>query len=63
MDPVIMKMLQEKDPDNAHSVPYLGGTTGIGYNVDKVAAVMGPDFKMNTWEAIFNPANLRNNFV
>ncbi|GAA4498215.1 extracellular solute-binding protein [Pseudaeromonas paramecii] len=58
MDPAIMQMLQEKDPDNAHAVPYLGGSTGIGYNVDKVAAVMGPDFQMNTWEAIFNPDNL-----
>ncbi|MCD8547041.1 MAG: extracellular solute-binding protein [Aeromonadaceae bacterium] len=58
LDPAIMQMLQEKDPGNAYAVPYLGGSTGIGYNVAKVAAVMGPDFQMNTWEAIFNPDNL-----
>lgn len=37
MDADVMKLLAEKDPDNAHSVPYLGGTTGIGYNAKKVA--------------------------
>ena len=58
LDPATLKLLQDKDPENAHSVPYLGGTTGIGYNVDKVAAIMGPDFKMNSWDAVLNPANL-----
>ena len=48
LDSATLKLLQDKDPENAHSVPYLGGTTGIGYNVDKVAAIMGPDFKMNS---------------
>ncbi len=58
LDPAVLTLLQEKDPDNAHAVPYLGGTTGIGYNVDKVAAVMGKDFQMNTWDAVFKPENL-----
>ena len=58
LDPAIMTLLQEKDPDNTHAVPYLGGTTGIGYNPKKVAAIMGPDFAMNSWEAVFNPQNL-----
>lgn len=53
MDPDIMKLLQDKDPDNAHSIPYLGGTTGIGFNPKKVAEeVMGPDFKMDSWDAV-----------
>jgi Spermidine/putrescine-binding periplasmic protein len=58
MDPDTMKLLAEKDPDNAHSVPYLGGTTGIGFNPKKVAAVMGPDFKMDSWDAVLKPENL-----
>lgn len=58
LDSATLKLLQDKDPDNAHAVPYLGGTTGIGYNVDKVAAIMGPDFKMNSWDAVLNPTNL-----
>ncbi len=58
LDSTTLKLLQDKDPDNTHAVPYLGGTTGIGYNVDKVAAIMGPDFKMNSWDAVLNPTNL-----
>lgn len=58
LDSTTLKLLQDKDPDNSHAVPYLGGTTGIGYNVDKVAAIMGPDFKMNSWDAVLNPTNL-----
>lgn len=58
LDSATLKLLQDKDPDNTHAVPYLGGTTGIGYNVDKVAAIMGPDFKMNSWDAVLNPSNL-----
>ena len=58
MDPDIMKLLQDKDPDNAHSIPYLGGTTGIGFNPKKVAEVMGPDFKMDSWDAVLKPENL-----
>ncbi|GAA4504203.1 extracellular solute-binding protein [Pseudaeromonas paramecii] len=58
MDPVAMKLLADKDPDNAHSIPYLGGTTGIGFNPKKVAEVMGPDFKMDSWDAVFKPENL-----
>jgi hypothetical protein len=31
------------DPDNKYAMPYLWATTGIGYNVDKVKAVLGKD--------------------
>lgn len=58
MDADIMKLLADKDPDNAHSMPYLGGTTGIGFNPKKVAAVMGPDFKLDSWDAVLKPENL-----
>lgn len=58
MDPDVMRILADKDPDNAHSVPYLGGTTGIGFNPKKVAEVMGPDFKMDSWDAVLKPENL-----
>ena len=58
MDADVMKLLQDKDPDNARSIPYLGGTTGIGFNPKKVAEVMGPDFKMDSWDAVLKPENL-----
>src|SRR3546814_7632128 len=41
LDPDLMARIAKSDPDNAHSVPYLWGTTGIGYNVAKVKAALG----------------------
>ncbi|MEK1906465.1 MAG: extracellular solute-binding protein, partial [Pseudomonas sp.] len=38
LNPVLMKALETNDPGNQHGFPYLWGTTGIGYNVDKVKA-------------------------
>ena len=58
MDADVMTLLKDKDPDNSHSIPYLGGTTGIGFNPKKVAEVMGPDFKMDSWDAVLKPENL-----
>jgi spermidine/putrescine-binding protein len=40
---------QQFDPGNRHSVPYLWGTTGIGYDTTKVAA------PVDSWEALFDP--------
>lgn len=42
------------DPENAHSINYMWGTTGIGYNVEKVKEVLGTD-SISSWEVIFNP--------
>ena len=56
MDPEIMQRVGLHDPNNAHSVPYLWGTTGIGYNPDKVKAALGVD-TIDSWETIFKPEN------
>ena len=53
----VYSKLASFDADNAHAVNYMWGTTGIGYNVDKVKAIMG-DKPMNTWDMIFKPENL-----
>ena len=58
MDPKLMGQLQKVDPDNAHAVPYMWGTTGIGYNVAKVEEVLGTDAPVDSWDLIFDPANL-----
>ena len=39
-------------------MPYLWGTNGIGYNVDKVKAVLGVD-KIDSWAMIFEPENMQ----
>jgi putrescine transport system substrate-binding protein len=56
MDPEIMQRVALHDPGNEHSVPYLWGTTGIGYNPEKVMAALGTD-TIDSWSTIFDPAN------
>jgi putrescine transport system substrate-binding protein len=40
MDPELMAKVARHDADNAHSINYLWGTTGIGFNQDKIAERM-----------------------
>ena len=58
LDPEIMATLARNDPDNAHSLPYLWGTTGIGYNVGKVREALGDDAPVDSWALVFEPGNL-----
>ena len=41
MDPVVMERIALNDPGNAHAIPYMWGTAGIGYNPDKVEKALG----------------------
>lgn len=54
-DPAIMTQLQAYDPGNAHAVPYMWGTTAIGYNVEAVGARLGPDAP-SSWDMLLDPA-------
>jgi len=56
MDPDIMQRVAVHDPGNEHSIPYLWGTIGIGYNPDKVRKALGTD-TIDSWSAIFEPAS------
>ena len=56
LDPALLKQLERNDPGNAYGVPYLWGTNGIGYNVEKVKAVLGVE-RIDSWAAIFEPEN------
>ena len=58
LDPKLLELLEKNDPGNQHSVPYLWGTNGIGYNVDKVKAVLGIDH-IDSWAVLFEPENLK----
>src|SRR5260221_13885753 len=42
LDPEIMASLAKYDPGNAHAIPWMWGTTGIGYNVAEIKKRM-PD--------------------
>ncbi len=56
MDPALMFGLEAADPGNVHLIPYMWGTTGIGYNVQKVREVLGPNASLDSWAMIFDPA-------
>ncbi|MDI8752122.1 extracellular solute-binding protein, partial [Salmonella enterica subsp. enterica serovar Montevideo] len=43
LNPELLKLVAKHDPDNKYAMPYMWATTGIGYNVDKVKAVLGDD--------------------
>jgi len=59
LDPEFMKSLEAVgDTGNRYAVPYLWGTTLIGYNVDKVRKALGADVQMNSWDIIFKEQNL-----
>ncbi|UXY53277.1 polyamine ABC transporter substrate-binding protein [Pseudomonas tohonis] len=58
LDPVLLKRLEANDPGNQYAVPYLWGTNGIGYNAEKVKAVLGVD-KIDSWSVIFEPENIK----
>ncbi|PYC47506.1 spermidine/putrescine ABC transporter substrate-binding protein PotF [Litorivita pollutaquae] len=46
------------DPDNAYSINYMWGTTGIGANLGKVTEVLGPDAPVDSLALVFDPANM-----
>lgn len=50
----ISKQTAKYDPDNAYSINYMWGTTGIGYNVAKVKEILGED-AVTSWDIIFKP--------
>ncbi|ETD38434.1 polyamine ABC transporter substrate-binding protein [Pseudomonas chlororaphis] len=58
LDPVLLKRLEKNDPGNQYAVPYLWGTNGIGYNVEKVKAALGVD-KIDSWAMLFEPENIK----
>ena len=54
---VIAQRTATYDPDNAYSINYMWGTTGIGANVGKVQEVLGADAPLGSLALVFDPAN------
>lgn len=40
-----------------YAIPFMWGTIGIAYNVEKIQALFGKDFKPDSWGFIFDPQN------
>ncbi len=55
---VVEKRTAQYDPDNAYSINYMWGTTGIGVNVGKVKELLGEDAPIDSWDLVFKPENM-----
>src|SRR6218665_1396333 len=58
MWPQVTERLAKYDPGNQYAVNYMWGTTGIGFNVDKVKKALG-DVPLDSWDLIFKPENAK----
>ncbi|WAJ37329.1 polyamine ABC transporter substrate-binding protein [Pseudomonas sp. GOM7] len=58
LDKDLLKALQPSDPGNQYSIPYMWGTIGIGYNVEKVKAALGDNAPVDSWDLVFKPENM-----
>ncbi|HKQ95252.1 MAG TPA: extracellular solute-binding protein, partial [Aestuariivirgaceae bacterium] len=56
LDEKILRILADRDPDNAYCVPYMWGTTGITVNVDMVKEALGDNAPVDSMELLLNPA-------
>ncbi|GMG88034.1 extracellular solute-binding protein [Biformimicrobium ophioploci] len=57
-DPAFMERLRNFDPANEYAFPFLWGTVGIGYNVEKVREAFGGTLPPDSWDLLFDPENL-----
>jgi len=55
---VIEARTAQYDPDNAYSINYMWGTTGIGVNVAKVQEALGADAPLDSMDLILKPENM-----
>ncbi len=55
MDEEITRAVGLHDPGNTHSVNYLWGTSGVGYNVEMIAKRL-PDAPVDSWRMFYDPA-------
>ncbi|GAB5436091.1 polyamine ABC transporter substrate-binding protein [Falsiruegeria mediterranea] len=55
---VIQDRTSGYDPENAYSINYMWGTTGLGVNVGKVKEVLGDDAPMGSMDLVLKPENM-----
>ena len=54
LDSQLLLALEKYDPGNSHAIPWMWGTTGIGYNVSEIKKRM-PDAPVESLSMIFDP--------
>jgi putrescine transport system substrate-binding protein len=56
IDPDVRKALATFDAGNEHSIGYLWGTTGVGYD-DRKLRELAPGAPSDSWQLVFDPRN------
>ncbi|WP_053164146.1 polyamine ABC transporter substrate-binding protein [Pseudomonas sp. P1.8] len=59
LDPALLKKLEVNDPGNLYGYPYMWGTAGIGYNVEKIKAIFGNTDVTHSWNLFFDENNIK----
>lgn len=57
MDPATLARARRWDPGNRHAVPYMWGTTGIGFNTASILA-RDPGAPVRSWRMLFDPGTV-----
>jgi len=55
LDPEILKVMNDADPGNEYTVPYMWGTVGMTYNMDMVRERLGADAPLDSLDILFKP--------
>ncbi|MGY4878291.1 polyamine ABC transporter substrate-binding protein [Vreelandella aquamarina] len=55
LDNQLLQSLDVVDEGSRYSVPYMWGTNGIGYNVERVTEILGDDAPVDSWALLFDP--------
>jgi len=58
LDTSLLKTVEVSDPGNQYAFPYMWGSIGIGYNPEKVKAVLGENAPVDSWDLLFKPENI-----
>lgn len=58
LDEKVMHSLEINDPGNQYAIPYMWGTTLIGYNREAIEKALGSDVDMDTWDILFKEENI-----
>ncbi len=53
---VVSEQTDKYDPGGDYSINYMWGTIGLGYNVQKMAEIMGTE-EIDSWDILFKPEN------
>jgi putrescine transport system substrate-binding protein len=57
LDEQILRNLESADEGNRYLVPYMWGSSGVGYNVKKIREILGEDAPTDSWALLFDPEN------